>query len=159
MQPRLPTVIKMTRLRGPLTVASALTAVLGLASCSQTPSSAVPAGATTASGTAAGAGTPSPTSSPTAGGPTAKTARRIDITVTGKQVTPAPAVVDIAVGESLTIVVTSDHNDQLHAHGFNIEENIKAGQPLTLTVKGAQTGVYEIELHHPELRILQVAVR
>jgi len=140
----------MTRLRGPLTVTFALTAALGLSSCSQTPSSAVPAAVTTA-----GAGTPSPTT----GGPTAKTARRIDITVTGKQVTPTPAVVDIAVGESLTIVVTSDHNDQLHAHGFNIEENIKAGQPLTITVKGAQTGVYEIELHHPELRILQVAVR
>ena len=85
--------------------------------------------------------------------------RRVDITVRGKQVTPAPAMVSIATGESLTITVTSDHDDELHAHGFNIEEAIKAGRPLTITVKGALPGVYDIELHHPELRLLQVAVR
>jgi len=59
----------------------------------------------------------------------------------------------------LTITVTSDHNDQLHAHGFEIEKVVKAGQPLVVTVKGTEPGVYDVELHNPELRILQVAVR
>jgi hypothetical protein len=79
--------------------------------------------------------------------------------VKGRQVTPTPGTVNIAVGESLTITVTSDHDDQLHAHGFEIEKTVKAGQPLEFTVKGAQTGVFDVELHHPELRIVQVAVR
>jgi plastocyanin len=70
-----------------------------------------------------------------------------------------PATVNIAVGESLTIAVTSDHNDELHAHGFEVEEDIKAGQRLEVTVKGEKPGVYEVELHEPELRILLVAVR
>jgi plastocyanin len=77
----------------------------------------------------------------------------------GKQVTPKPALVNIAVGESLTVTVTSDHNDTLHAHGFDIEKNIKPGLPVTVTIKGARPGVYEFELHHPELRLFQVAVR
>jgi hypothetical protein len=68
-------------------------------------------------------------------------------------------MITISVGESLTVTVTSDHNDTLHAHGFEIEENVRAGLPVTVTVKGARPGVYEFELHHPELRLFQVAVR
>jgi plastocyanin len=124
-----------------------LSAALVLASCSQTD----PTAPTTPS-------TSSPTPAQTSTQSTPAT-RRIDITVKGKQVTPTPAVVNINVGESLTIAVTSDHNDQLHAHGFEIEKDIKAGHPLVITVRGAQPGVYDIELHNPELRLLQVAVR
>jgi plastocyanin len=147
----------MTRLTRPRTLALAMTAVFALGSCSQAGSPVV-APTIVATGTADTA-TTAPTTSPTSSSASTRVIRRIDITVTGKQVTPTPAVVNIAVGESLTIAVTSDHNDQLHAHGFNIEKDIKAGQPLVITVKGGQTGVYEIELHHPALRILQVAVR
>jgi len=85
--------------------------------------------------------------------------RRIEITVTGKQVRPRPATVNIAVGESLTIAVTSNHDNTLHAHGFEIEKDIKAGQRVEVTVKGAEPGVYDFELHDPELRLFQVAVR
>lgn len=66
---------------------------------------------------------------------------------------------NLAVGESLTITVTSDHDNTLHAHGFDIEQVVKAGQRLDITVKGSLPGVYDVELHDPELRLLQVAVR
>ena len=79
--------------------------------------------------------------------------------MTGKQVVPRPATVNIAVGEALTIAITSDHDDTLHAHAFNIEQAVRAGQRLEITVKGTEPGVYEVELHDPELRLLQVAVR
>jgi len=55
--------------------------------------------------------------------------------------------------------VTSDHDNTLHAHGFDIEKNVRAGQRAEATVKGAQPGVYEFELHDPELRLFQLAVR
>ena len=153
--------IKTTRLHRPLTLALGLTTAFVLASCSQTDS------APTTSTPAPVATTPSAapsTSAPTAHtehstAPSTPAGRRIDISVTGKRVTPAPATVNIAVGESLTIAVTSDHDDTLHSHGFDIEKDIKAGRQATITIKGAQPGVYEVELHEPELRILQVAVR
>lgn len=159
------TVTKMTTPRRPLAVALALTTAALLASCSQSSSVTVPitgptpttAGPTsTATGTATGTATnasPTTPSSPTSAG------RRIDITVTGKQVSPKPATLNIAVGESLTVAVTSDHDNKLHAHGFDIERGVKAGQRLEVTIKGAQPGVYEFELHEPELRLFQVAVR
>jgi hypothetical protein len=79
--------------------------------------------------------------------------------VHGKQVTPPPATVDLPVGETLTLTVTSDHDDELHLHGFDIEKPLVAGQPLTVTVTGKQPGVYEVETHEPPLRLLQIAVR
>jgi hypothetical protein len=55
--------------------------------------------------------------------------------------------------------VTSDHADQLHIHGFEIEKDLVAGTPLSVTVTGGQPGVYEVETHHPELRLMKIAVR
>lgn len=63
------------------------------------------------------------------------------------------------MGEKLTLTVTSDHDDQLHIHGFEVEEDLVATKPLSVTVTGAQPGVYEVETHHPELRLLKIAVK
>jgi hypothetical protein len=157
---------KMTRFRGPLALALGLTAAVVLASCSQTDSPAATAATATTATTSATTGhaaaghptTGAATTSPGSRPPAASAGRRVDITVKGKQVTPSPHSIPIKVGETLTIAVTSDHDDQLHAHGFEIEKDIKAGQPLVFTVKGANTGLFEVELHHPALRILQIAV-
>ena len=114
---------------------------------------------------ASGSGTPgasasaSASTSPTGGASGTATGRTLTVTVTGKQVTPAPATVDLAVGETLTLTVTSDHDDQLHAHGFEIERDVKAGVPTTVVLKGAEPGLYDVEMHHPELKLLSVAVR
>lgn len=98
-------------------------------------------------------------SSPSGAGSTAAAPTQLRITVTGKQVSPAPRVVDLGVGHTLSLTVTSDHDDELHAHGFDVEKALKAGVPLVVTLTGSQPGLYEVELHHPDLRLLQVAVR
>ena len=149
----------MIRFQWPLTVAAALTAAAVLASCSQTGNAVVaPTGqsATPSASTTAATSARTPPARPS---PSTSVGQRIEIIVTGKQVKPRPATVNIAVGELLTIAVTSDHDDTLHAHAFDIEKAVKAGQRLEITVKGAEPGVYEVELHDPELRLLQVAVR
>jgi plastocyanin len=116
------------------------------------PSTSSPA---TASG---GASSPAVTSSsPTSAATPA--ARTVEITVTGDKVDPPPSQVDLAVGETLRIVVTSDHATELHAHGFEVETDVPAGQPTTVELTGSAPGVYEVELHHPDLLLLQVAVR
>ena len=47
----------------------------------------------------------------------------------------------------------------LRSHGFEVEEDIKAGVPATIALTGKDPGVYEVELHHPALTLLTVAVR
>ena len=85
--------------------------------------------------------------------------RTIEITVTGREVDPAPSTVSLGVGDRLTLLVTSDHDDTLHIHGFDVEEPLTAGAATSVTLTGAQPGVYEVETHHPELRLLKIAVR
>ena len=63
------------------------------------------------------------------------------------------------MGQALTLTVTTDHDDELHAHGFEVEQNIKAGVPTTITLTGKDPGVFEVELHEPPLTLLTVAVR
>ena len=73
--------------------------------------------------------------------------------------TPAPSTVDLAVGETITLTVTSDHATVLHIHGFDIEKPLVAGKPLSVRLTGSQPGLYDVETHEPELRLMQIAVR
>jgi plastocyanin len=81
------------------------------------------------------------------------------VTVTGNRVSPAPTTVDLAVGETITLTVTSDHADELHVHGFDIEQQLPAGRPVSVELTGQSPGVYEVETHEPALRLLKIAVR
>jgi plastocyanin len=85
--------------------------------------------------------------------------KRLEVTVKGTTVTPAPAQVELPVGSTLELVVTSDHDDELHAHGFDAEAAIKAGVPTTLRLTAKEPGSYEVETHEPALTLLTVAVR
>ncbi|GAB3877156.1 hypothetical protein GCM10028802_16630 [Terrabacter terrigena] len=84
---------------------------------------------------------------------------RLEVTIKGTTVTPAPAQVELPVGSTLELVVTSDHDDELHAHGFEAEAEIKAGVPATLRLTAKEPGSYEVETHEPALTLLTVAVR
>ena len=140
--------------------AAVAAAALTLAACSSgTPTP--PAPSTTSSSATT---TPSTTSSTSVSATTSTTSstssgRTIAITVSGRTVTPAPAQVDLPVGQSLTLVVTSDHADELHAHGFEVEVPLTAGVPTSVTLTGKEAGVFEVETHEPALTLLTVAVR
>jgi hypothetical protein len=67
--------------------------------------------------------------------------------------------VALAQGERLRLVVTIDHDDEIHVHGFEVEREAKAGQPVTIDLTGGEPGLYEVETHHPPLRLLQLLVR
>jgi hypothetical protein len=83
----------------------------------------------------------------------------VRISVTGKRVTPAPARVDLASGARLRLVITVDHDDEVHVHGFEVEREVTANQPVTIDLTGGEPGLYEVETHHPSLRLLQLLVR
>ncbi|HET7475588.1 MAG TPA: hypothetical protein VFJ97_06130 [Dermatophilaceae bacterium] len=81
------------------------------------------------------------------------------VVVTGRKISPPPETVDLRVGQTLTLTLTVNHDDRLHAHGFDVEEKVTAGRPLTVALTAEQPGVYEVELHDPELRLFEVAIR
>jgi hypothetical protein len=79
--------------------------------------------------------------------------------VSGGDVTPAPAQVDLAAGDTLRLVVTSDRASELHAHGFDVDVPVPAGQATSVDLVGSTPGVYEVELYDSDLLLLQAAVR
>ena len=156
-------------LRQPIRYAALLALALSVTACGGSGDGGEPTGQTspaTSSSATTGSATPSATTPPSAKTPTTPppardtpAGRTIAITVQGKKVTPAPQTVDLGVGESLTLVVTSDHDDEIHAHGFEVEGRLRAGQASTITLTGKEPGLYEVETHEPALRLLMVAVR
>lgn len=85
--------------------------------------------------------------------------RTLEVEVGEGRVTPAPSQVDLGVGETLRLVVTSDRDTELHAHGFDVDAAVPAGEPTSIDLVGTTAGVFEVELHDPDLLLLQVAVR
>jgi hypothetical protein len=103
------------------------------------------------------AGTPDPT-------PSADSADRVvvDITIADGKVTPNGEKVDVAVGQEVELNVTSDADDEIHAHtddaaGYGLE--VKAGVPATGRFAVASAGSFEVESHHLEKIIVILNVR
>lgn len=83
----------------------------------------------------------------------------LTITVRGSTVTPAPASVDVRAGTPVHLVITADRDSQVHVHVADLERPITAGTPLTIDFTPQQQGVYEVELHDPDLLLVKLAVR
>ena len=82
-----------------------------------------------------------------------------EISVSGSKVTPPPSTLDVKVGCEVRLTVTADRSTEVHVHVVDIEKPITAGTPLTLTFTPTQQGVYEVELHDPDLLLVKLAVR
>lgn len=65
---------------------------------------------------------------------------------------PRGGVEDIEVekGERVRIVVRSDLADDIHVHGYDIEQPVGPGAPMTFTFRADIEGIFEIESHQAE---------
>ena len=147
------------------TVALTLALLLGAGGCGGEQEPAGTGGAVTPSTPDASPASPSteptqapapPSAEPTTPGSDVRT---LEVVVADGQVSPPPGQVDLAAGETLRLVITSDSDSEVHAHGFEVSEAVPADTPTTIELTGDAPGVYEVELHHPDLLLLQVAVR
>jgi hypothetical protein len=68
----------------------------------------------------------------------------INFKVTGSTITPAnPKAVK---GQKLTMVITTDKDEEVHFHGYDIHFDCKAHLPLTKTIALDKSGSFELEL-------------
>jgi FtsP/CotA-like multicopper oxidase with cupredoxin domain len=84
--------------------------------------------------------------------PSVNNALTINITISGGKTTPSGQKINVHVGETVVLNVTSDSDDEIHAHtgGNGYELEVKANEPTrgTFTVPGP--GSFEVESHHLE---------
>ncbi|WP_375426729.1 hypothetical protein [uncultured Friedmanniella sp.] len=73
----------------------------------------------------------------------------LDITIAGGKVSPSGQKIDAKVGQRVVENITSDVDDEVHAHtgGDGYELEVKAGQPATGGFTLTTPGSFEVESH------------
>jgi len=100
--------------------------------------------------------TPNPTSSPTEP-PDAGIV--ITLTVSGGEVTGADERVSVPIGSEVTIQVTTDVDDEVHVHGYDLRRDVAAGEQATMTFTADIPGVFEVELEDAGLPLVSLEVQ
>jgi len=84
------------------------------------------------------------------------------VTVSGKTVTGVPPRVTLSPGEKVKLVVTADRTSELHVHAADpeVETHTQQGQAVTVEFNAKkEPGLYEVEMHEPDLLLFQVQVK
>lgn len=104
-------------------------------------------------------GTPSGTSSPKAPSSAGEKPTEVVVSVKDGKVSPKAHRVKVAEGSQVQLLVSSDVDDEVHVHGYEIEKEVAAGQSVTIDFTANQTGVFEVETHESSLLLLQLQVQ
>jgi len=85
----------------------------------------------------------------------------INIKIANGKVDPNGKKIDASVGQEVILQVTSDMDDEIHAHtgGAGYELEVKANEPTTGTFILPAPGSFEVESHHLEKIIVILNVR
>ncbi|SDF19331.1 hypothetical protein SAMN05660662_1280 [Blastococcus aurantiacus] len=141
--------------------ASAVALVLPLAACAGTDEPR-PSAASSSSSSTSSSSTSSSTSSSAAGAGAASSSPgqgslRAELDVVAGPVEQAGRI-SVRVGESVTLVLNSTIDDELHVHGYDLTADLRAGQTTELTFDATIPGVFEIELHDAGTVLLTLQV-
>jgi hypothetical protein len=72
----------------------------------------------------------------------------VAVTIAGGKVAPDPSrKVEVATGDRVHLSVTSDHADEVHVHGYDIEKEVSAGSTVTIDFTADIPGQFEVEAH------------
>jgi predicted small secreted protein len=83
----------------------------------------------------------------------------IEISVANGKVEPPTHRQEVAKGDTVKLVVTTDEADEVHVHGVDIEKETTPGKPVTITFVAKDPGIYEVETHESGLQLVQIEVR
>jgi hypothetical protein len=85
--------------------------------------------------------------------------RVILITVKGGKPAGGITRVTVAKGTHVEVVVHSDVADEVHMHGYDLHEDVKAGGVARIAFDAKITGVFEAELESRSLQVLELTVK
>ena len=99
--------------------------------------------------------------SPASGGSSTSSAasgQRIEVTFAHGKASGDTGRVLVATGTAVTLVVTSDVADEVHVHGYDVEQELSPGQPAEIVLDATIPGVFEVELHEAGTTLLSLQV-
>lgn len=80
------------------------------------------------------------------------------IVVRGGEPVDGIAELEYDAGEQVRFRVSSDEADEVHVHGYDVEEEVPAGGTATLSFTADIEGIFEVELHGSEKQIAELRV-
>lgn len=105
---------------------------------------------------------PSPTS-PASASPSASVApspsvRTVEVAYTDGEVTGTSGREEVPLGERVVLRITSDVAEEVHVHGYDIEQAVPVGGTVDIPVDADIPGVFEVELHDSGRLLFQLRV-
>ena len=64
----------------------------------------------------------------------------------------------VSLGDTVTIRVTSDVDDHIHLHGYDVMVDVIAGETADLTFEATIPGVFEVELEDSRVLLLELEI-
>ncbi len=83
---------------------------------------------------------------------------RIEVAATGGEPEGGVRTEAVGLGERVVLVVTSDLNDEVHVHGYDLTVDLVPGEPATLSFTADKPGAWEVELHEADNLLLELQV-
>jgi hypothetical protein len=80
------------------------------------------------------------------------------VEVVGGQPKGGVADLEFDKGDEIRFDVSSDAADEVHVHGYDIEEEVPAGGTAKFDFPADLEGVFEVELHSSEAQIAELTV-
>lgn len=65
---------------------------------------------------------------------------------------------EYSAGDEVRFRVSSNRADEVHVHGYDVEQAIPAGGSATLSFPAEIEGIFEVELHESEAQIAELRV-
>lgn len=81
----------------------------------------------------------------------------IEVSVAGGQVDGGGRTA-VPLGDAVTVRVTSDVDDHIHLHGYDVLVDVAAGETAELTFTADIPGVFEVELEESRIPLLELEV-
>jgi len=84
--------------------------------------------------------------------------RTIQVAYAGGAVTGTSGREQVRLGEPVVLRISSDVADQVHVHGYDLEQAVPAGGTVEIPVDATIPGVFEVELHDTGKLLFQLRV-
>ena len=144
----------------PIVFALVTIAVLGLLWAAFKPPPHEPRAAVSAPAVPAPMASPASTSSGTVAA-AAPEEKVFTFVVKNRRLVSGSPLMQVREGERVSVRVTTDHQDELHLHGYNLHATVAPEATATLAFVADRTGRFGLEFHkaHMELGALEVYPR
>ena len=84
--------------------------------------------------------------------------RVFSVAVAGGTVVDGVPRFEVSVGDLARVIVTSDVDDEVHLHVYNLVVMVDVGVPALLDLEATVPGIFEAELHHAGFRVFELQV-